>query len=644
MRKGTIITVLMILAVFAAACVNVPPAAPAEQPAPAQSPAGADNLAGTGWMLAALAGQQALKDTTVTLNFEEGRAGGSDGCNSYGTSYTADGTNIQIHQPMISTMMACPELIMNQAAAYTKALGQATTYKVESGQLALFDAGGAALVTFTAQSTDLGGTSWQVLSYNNGKQAVVSVINGTTLTAEFVQDGRLTGNAGCNNYTAGYKIDGKRITIEPAASTRMMCGQPEGVMEQEQQYLAALSTAATYRIDGDTMEMRTADGALAAMFTVQSTDLAGTSWQVLSYNNGKQAVVSVINGTTLTAAFGADGQLSGTAGCNNYTGAYTSDGKGSIEIGTIAVTMMMCVEPQGVMEQEQQYLAALSTAATYRIDGDKLEMRTADDALVAMFTAQSTDLAGTSWQVLSYNNGKQAVVSVINGTTLTAAFGADGQLSGTAGCNNYTGTYTSDGKRSIEIGTIAATLMMCVEPQGVMEQEQQYLAALSTVATYRIDGDKLELRTADGALAAQFIAATAASAAPETPDEAATAEAPLSAETPAATTQTVVTLADQSALGKLNGQPVAAVVVITDSGGSGTFYDLAVAAVLDGRPVYLATKHLGDRVKINSVTIQDNRIAVDMITQGPQDPMCCPTQHVVQYYQLEGDQLVQVQS
>jgi heat shock protein HslJ len=37
-----------------------------------------------------------------------------------------------------------------------------------------------------------------------------------------------------------------------------------------------------------------------------------------------------------------------------------------------------------------------------------------------------------------------------------------------------------------------------------MDQEQQYLAALSTAATYRIDGSKLELRTADGALAADF--------------------------------------------------------------------------------------------------------------------------------------------
>jgi hypothetical protein len=37
-------------------------------------------------------------------------------------------------------------------------------------------------------------------------------------------------------------------------------------MEQEQQYLTALETAATYKIDGLNMEMRTADGALVVTF------------------------------------------------------------------------------------------------------------------------------------------------------------------------------------------------------------------------------------------------------------------------------------------------------------------------------------------------------------------------------------------
>jgi heat shock protein HslJ len=33
-----------------------------------------------------------------------------------------------------------------------------------------------------------------------------------------------------------------------------------------------------------------------------------------------------------------------------------------------------------------------------------------------------------------------------------------------------------------------------------------------------------------------------------------------------------------------------------------------------------------------------------MINQGPEDPMCCPTQNVVQTYTLQGDQLVETSS
>jgi heat shock protein HslJ len=43
---------------------------------------------------------------------------------------------------------------------------------------------------------------------------------------------------------------------------------------------------------------------------------------------------------------------------------------------------------------------------------------------------------------------------------------------------------------------------MCASPAGVMEQEQQFLKALETVTTARMEGDRLELRTATGALAA----------------------------------------------------------------------------------------------------------------------------------------------
>ena len=105
--------------------------------------------------------------------------------------------------------------------------------------------------------------------------------------------------------------------------------------------------------------------------------------------------------------------------------------------------------------------------------------------------------------MLAYNNGKQAVVSVLAETKLTAVFGKSGSLTGFAGCNDYNASYTATAPR-IAIGPVAATRKHCEEPAGVGEQEARYLAALETAATYRVEGSRLELRTADGALAVEL--------------------------------------------------------------------------------------------------------------------------------------------
>ena len=88
------------------------------------------------------------------------------------------------------------------------------------------------------------------------------------MTALFGEDGTLSGSAGCNRYNAPFELDGAKIKIGAAATTRMMCDEP--IMQQEQLYLAALETAATYKVEGSKLELRTADGALAATYTRQS--------------------------------------------------------------------------------------------------------------------------------------------------------------------------------------------------------------------------------------------------------------------------------------------------------------------------------------------------------------------------------------
>lgn len=112
---------------------------------------------------------------------------------------------------------------------------------------------------------------------------------------------------------------------------------------------------------------------------------------------------------------------------------------------------------------------------------------------------------------------------------------------------------------------------------------------------------------------------------------------------PGSATQTSVMLTDHVAFGELNGEPAAAVVLVTDPGGSGTFYSLHVVVNQDGELIDIANTNLGDRVQINSLAIEDGKIVVDMVTHGPDDPMCCPTQEVTKRYELQ-DELVEVPS
>ena len=105
-----------------------------------------------------------------------------------------------------------------------------------------------------------------MLNYNNGREAVVGALAGTEVTAIFGADGNLTGTAGCNNYIAGFQVDGNNITIEPAATTRMFCAGPEGVMDQETAYLRAIENAATYKIDRQQLWLRYENDSIAAIF------------------------------------------------------------------------------------------------------------------------------------------------------------------------------------------------------------------------------------------------------------------------------------------------------------------------------------------------------------------------------------------
>jgi hypothetical protein len=97
-----------------------------------------------------------------------------------------------------------------------------------------------------------------------------------------------------------------------------------------------------------------------------------------------------------------------------------------------------------------------------------------------------------------------------------------------------------------------------------------------------------------------------------------------------------------SAKGDIDGddRPDAAVVLASQTGGTGTFMDLY--AVLDHGDRFLTRgpASLGDRVKVDSIRVSDRAIHLHLLTHGPTDPLCCPTKHEVETFVLHADTLM----
>jgi heat shock protein HslJ len=73
-----------------------------------------------------------------------------------------------------------------------------------------------------------------------------------------IEAGRLHGNSGCNQYSAGYRFEAGRFVLEPVAATKRGCLGPGGAIEQA--YFAALRQLQGFGRRGEALVMQLADG------------------------------------------------------------------------------------------------------------------------------------------------------------------------------------------------------------------------------------------------------------------------------------------------------------------------------------------------------------------------------------------------
>lgn len=115
-------------------------------------------LTGVDWRLVSLgptgAEQNVVPGTTVTLRLgEDGRAGGSTGCNSYGGNYQVRGDTISFSR-IVATRRACLDQNANeQEHRFLSALESASRFRLSSNRLTILSDRARSVLNFVNNST-----------------------------------------------------------------------------------------------------------------------------------------------------------------------------------------------------------------------------------------------------------------------------------------------------------------------------------------------------------------------------------------------------------------------------------------------------------------------------------------------------------
>jgi heat shock protein HslJ len=204
------------------------------------------------------------------------------------------------------------------------------------------------------------------------------LVAGSTIRLNFDADS-LGVHAGCNSMGGGWSLDGNALVVGAMFSTEMACDQP--LMDQDSWLSEFLQSRPTLALDGDELTLTGTSETLTLLDRrVADPDrpIEGTRWEVDSLISN-DAVSSIPLGTAASITF-ADGQASVEAGCNTgFADAVIDATTGTIELGPLALTKMMCEEP--AMELEAAVSAIFGQTVTFEVEAGRLTLTAAESGL-----------------------------------------------------------------------------------------------------------------------------------------------------------------------------------------------------------------------------------------------------------------------
>lgn len=205
----------------------------------------------------------------ITLTFREGEVGGRAACNSYfGTiqtiaagAWSVDGYGM--------TEMGCPEPGVHESEqAYLDALAVIDSYDHRDDDLVLSGPGTELRFALVAPVEDLPlvDTSWSLDTLIEG-DAASNIAGMDAATIAFATDGTVTGFSGCNEFSAGYTLDGATLQLGSVERTEIACPGPN----PETQVFAVLDLGdVRYSIEGDRLTIRSPDGQAGLVYRASS--------------------------------------------------------------------------------------------------------------------------------------------------------------------------------------------------------------------------------------------------------------------------------------------------------------------------------------------------------------------------------------
>jgi len=107
------------------------------------------------------------------------------------------------------------------------------------------------------QTVTLPGSAWQVITF-----AGQTPLADHPITMEFDTEGNIAGDGSCNHFGGSCKIEGDKIEVGPLRSTRRAC-EPD-IMQQEHKFLAVLTAATAWSIEGHELVLTGSEGQIRA--------------------------------------------------------------------------------------------------------------------------------------------------------------------------------------------------------------------------------------------------------------------------------------------------------------------------------------------------------------------------------------------